>query len=313
MKYNTFIDASPKVSELGLGAWQLGVNSGWKDMSETEAINMVHMALDSGINFIDTAPNYGHGTGESRLGKALQTVDRDSFVLNTKFGHTDDGRLNFESSYIRTSLEGSLRRLKLEYVDSLIIHNPPSDYLDGNKNDHYEILEKLKDEGKIRAYGASLDSYEDMRLFMETTGCEVIEAFLNILHQDSVRAFDLAIAKKVGIIAKIPYDSGWLTGKYNASSQFTGVRSRWSEDDIKTRAALVKRVSEIIGNDLSIMEAALLFCLSFEAVSTVIPGNVSLQQLRQNIDVLNKSIPENVVLELKNFYKEEVEPLRIPW
>ena len=69
----------------------------------------------------------------------------------------------------------------MDYVDSLIIHNPPFEYLDGNKNDHYEILGKLKDEGKIKAYGASLDTFKEMKLFIETTECEVVEAFFNIL------------------------------------------------------------------------------------------------------------------------------------
>jgi aryl-alcohol dehydrogenase-like predicted oxidoreductase len=83
-------------------------------------------------------------------------------VVNTKFGHMDTDATHYDSNGIRKSLEGSLKRLQMEYVDSLIIHNPPFGYLDGNKNDHYEILEKLKDEGKIRGYGASLDTYKEI-------------------------------------------------------------------------------------------------------------------------------------------------------
>ena len=154
MKYKKYIKDSINISEIGLGAWQLGQNSGWKSMTEIEAIKLVHKSLDFGINFFDTAPNYGHGTGEERLGKALKDVDRSKIVINTKFGHTHTGTLNFSSNYIRESLEGSLKRLQVEYVDSLIIHNPPSEYFDGSKNDHYEILDKLIEEGKIRAYGA---------------------------------------------------------------------------------------------------------------------------------------------------------------
>jgi len=77
------------------------------------------------------------------LGKALKGKDRSKVVINTKFGHTDQGTLNFSSGYIRESLEGSLRRLQVDYFDSRIIHNPPAGYYDGNKNDHYEILERL--------------------------------------------------------------------------------------------------------------------------------------------------------------------------
>ena len=164
MKYNKYIKDSALVSEIGLGAWQLGKNSGWQSMTEKNAVELVEKSLEYGINFFDTAPNYGYGTGEDRLGKALKGVDRSKIVINTKFGHTDSGITNFNSNYIRESLEGSLKRLQVDYVDSLIIHNPPFEYLDGSKNDHYEILERLIEEGKIKAYGASLDTYEDMKL-----------------------------------------------------------------------------------------------------------------------------------------------------
>ena len=312
MKYNKYIKQAPRVSKIGLGAWQLGVNSGWQSMSEEEAIEMVHKSLDHGVNFFDTAPNYGRGTSETRLGKALKGIDRSKIVINTKFGHTDSGKTNFSSIYIRESLEGSLSRLQMDYVDSLIIHNPPFEMLDGNKNAHYEILEKLKAEGKIRAYGASLDSYDEMKLFMETTGGEVIEAFFNILHQDSARAFDLAKNKGVGIIAKIPLDSGWLSGKYNADSTFDNIRARWTRTDIKTRAALVERIKNIIGND-NLAQTALSFCLAYEAVSTVIPGNTTIDQLMSNLDSLNNPISRELVEKLEHFYQNEVKALKLPW
>jgi len=235
MKYKKYIKDSINISEIGLGSWQLGQNSGWKSMTEIEAIKLVHKSLDYGINFFDTAPNYGHGTGEERLGKALKDVDQSKIVINTKFGHTHTGTLNFSSNYIRESLEGSLKRLQVDYVDSLIIHNPPSKYFDGSKNDHYEILDKLIEEGKIKAYGASLDTYDDMKLLMDTTNSKVIEIFFNIFHQDTLRGFEKAQTKEVGIIVKIPLDSGWLTGKYNAESSFNDIPSRWSKESCPSK------------------------------------------------------------------------------
>ena len=127
-----------KVSELGLGCMGLSYGYG-SDISKKSAIEVIRTAYDLGINFFDTAPNYGNGTSELRLGKGLKAFDRDTIVINTKFGHTDTGGTNYESGYIRESLEGSLKRLQIDYVDSLIIHNPPFEYLDGNKNDHYDI------------------------------------------------------------------------------------------------------------------------------------------------------------------------------
>ncbi len=313
MRYNKLIKSSPLVSEIGFGAWQLGINSGWRNVSEKESIDMIHHSLESGVNFFDTAPNYGFGTSELRLGKALKGIDRSKIVINTKFGHTDSGHTNYRSNYIRESLEGSLKRLQLDYVDSLIIHNPPLEYLDGNKNDHYEILSKLKDEGKIKAYGASLDTYQEMKLFIDTTECEVIEAFFNIFHQDAANAFDLAMEKEVGIIVKIPFDSGWLTGKYNEDIVFSDIRSRWSREDIKTRALLVNRLKQLIDEDINLAQMAISFCLAFDAVSTVIPGNTSISQLKTNLDSLKKPLPNKLIEKFQIFYQEEVKELNLPW
>ena len=313
MKYNEYIKQSTLVSEMGLGAWQLGANSGWKRMSEKDAIDMVCKSVEAGINFFDTAPNYGYGTSETRLGKALKNYDRSKIVINTKFGHTDSGVTNFNSDYIRASLEGSLQRLQTDYVDSFLIHNPPSHYLDGNLNAHYEILERLQKEGKIRAYGASLDTYDEIKLFIETTNCGVVEVFFNILHQDAARAFNLAKKKGVGIIVKIPLDSGWLSGKYHAESTFNDIRSRWSRNDIKTRADLIDKVRRIINNDDSLVQTAISFCLAYESVSTVIPGNTTMTQLESNLDSMNKPISRELVLKLEEFYQNEVKGLNLPW
>ena len=117
MIYNKFIKDTIPVSKIGLGAWQLGVNSGWQSLTEKEAIALVEKSFDYGINFFDTAPNYGNGTGELRLGKALKQLDRNQFVINTKFGHTATGTTNYNSDHIRESLEGSIKRLQIDYVD----------------------------------------------------------------------------------------------------------------------------------------------------------------------------------------------------
>ncbi len=313
MEYNKYIKKSPLVSEIGLGTWQLGENSGWKSMSEKEAIDMVYKSIELGVNFFDTAPNYGHGTSESRLGKALKDFDRNKIVINTKFGHSVTGETNFSANRIRETLEGSLKRLQVDYIDSLILHNPPYEYLDGKNNPHYEILERLMDDGKINAYGASLDTYDDMKLFMDTANCSVIEAFFNILHQDTALAFGLAQKKEVGIIVKIPLDSGWLSGKYNAESTFNDIRIRWSKMDIITRSNLIKKVKIILDQENNLAQSAISFCLAYDAVSTVIPGNTTIAQLKSNLESANKPISKELVQKLENFYQNEVKYLNLPW
>ena len=313
MKYNQLINESAAVSEIGLGAWQLGIKSGWKEMTENEAIELVQTSIEMGVNFFDTAPNYGLGSSELRLGKALKVYDRERLVVNTKFGHKDTGGTNYHSNDIRRSLEASLQRLQMDYVDSLILHNPPYELLDGNRNDHYEILEKLKEEGKIKAYGASHDTYKEIEQLLQTTNSKVMEVFFNILHQDAARAFDLAKEKNVGIIVKIPLDSGWLTGKYNENSVFDDIRKRWSKDDIQTRASLIDKAKNIIGQEANLAQTAVSFCLAFDAVSTVIPGNTNVQQLKENISGISNPISKELVEKLAAFYQNEVKELKIPW
>jgi aryl-alcohol dehydrogenase-like predicted oxidoreductase len=313
LKYNEFIKGASLVSEIGMGAWQLGENSGWKSISEKEALAMVCKAMELGVNFFDTAPNYGLGTSELRLGKALKDFDRNKVVINTKFGHSVTGEINFNAKEIRKSLEGSLKRLKVDYIDSLILHTPPIEYLDGNNNPHYDILERLVAEGKIKAFGASLDSYKDMKLFMDTTNGKVIEAFFNILHQDAALAFGQAQEKGIGVIVKIPLDSGWLSGKYNAESTFHDIRSRWSKMDIITRSNLVKKVKKILHHETNLAQSALSFCLAYDAVSTVIPGNTSIVQLKNNLESVNKPLSREIVKELEVFYQNEVMHLHLPW
>ena len=313
MNYRNYLEGGIQVSELGFGAWQLGVESGWSAVSASDADRMIRTALDSGINFFDTAPNYGHGTSEERLGKVFKTLDREAIVANTKFGRLDDGSVDFSATQIRGSIERSLKRLQLDFVDSVIIHSPPSELLDGNKVDHYEVLERLQDEGKIRAYGASVDRAYEIETMLATTNAKVFQCFFNILHQDAKRAFDAVQAHGATVIAKIPFDSGWLTGKYDAQSRFEGVRSRWSQDDIRTRAQLVDRVREIIGEEASLQEAALGFCKAFDAVSTVIPGAVSEDQLRANRAAIEFTLDRSIREALEAFYREEVEPLDLPW
>ncbi|PQJ76119.1 oxidoreductase [Polaribacter gangjinensis] len=313
MNYRNYTTTIQKVSEIGLGTWQLGDDFCWKSVSEKEATTIVEKAIDLGINFFDTAPNYGLGTSEERLGRILKNHERDSFVINTKFGHNHLGKTDYSSKTIRNSLESSLKRLQMECVDSLIIHNPPLHFLDGNKNDHYEILERLIEEGKIKAYGASLDTFEEMKLLMETTNATVIEAFFNILHQDAKLAFQLAEKKEVAIIAKIPLDSGWLTGKYDAKSVFTDIRNRWSKHDIETRARLVNRVKEILQQEDNLAQKAISFCLAYKTVSTVIPGALSISQLESNVKSTLYPIYETELIKLEEFYNNEVANLQLPW
>jgi aryl-alcohol dehydrogenase-like predicted oxidoreductase len=208
MRYKHYIPGAPPVSQIGLGGAQLGFVSEWPSIPEKLAQSVLEMALERGVNFIDTAPRYCAGQSEERIGRALQGKDRSKVVINTKFGFKPHEEADFSLNSIRESLEKSLRRLNTDYVDSFFFHNPPKHYLNGKETDLYALLEDLKQEGKIRTYGASLDNAHEMHMLMDTTDSQVIEAQYSILHQETAEAFEKAQAKKVAIIAKIPLGSG---------------------------------------------------------------------------------------------------------
>ena len=124
---------------------------------------------------------------------------------------------------------------------------------------------------------------------------------------------DLAKEKNVSLIVKSPLDSGWLSGKYNAESTFNDIRRRWSRQDIKTRAHLVNRIKEIVHEKDNLAHKAISFCLAYDAVSTVIPGNVNIAQLSSNVESINNPISKELVEKLEDFYLNEVRQFKLPW
>lgn len=313
MEYRDYIKGDTQVSTIGLGAWQLGVDAGWTTLSEKEAIHLVHKALDLGVNFFDTAPVYGNGTSELRLGKAFVGKDRSKLVINSKFGRLADGRVDFNAKHITATVEGSLKRMGIDYLDSVIIHSPPFAFLDGRHQEHYAILDYLKASGKIKAYGASIDSASEIEMLLKTTNATIIHAFFNVFHQDALGAAERIAEKNATVVAKIPLDSGWLTGKYTKDSVFSGVRNRWSKEEIATRAHLVDRFRSLVGTHRNLAQTALAFCLGNRLIASVIPGCVSEQQHVSNIESASKPLSNEMIKQLHAFYKEEVKPLKLPW
>lgn len=311
MKYRQLGRTGMKVSEIGFGSWQLGNARDWGKMTDKQAVSLVHEAIDQGCNFFDTAPNYGGGMSESILGEALDGR-RAHVVINTKFGHQADHTVNFYPKNIRRSVEGSLRRLKTDYLDSLLLHNPPFECLTGN-TDHFTELEKLKREGKIRAFGASIDSAREMEALLDFTESKVIEVMFNLFHQDPRQAFKKAANKNVGLIVKVPLDSGWLSGKYDDKSVFTDIRNRWDGKQLKKRAELLPAVREALEPEETMVQLALRYILHYQEVSTVIPGAKNLEQLTENLSATAAKISAEKVKKLEVMWEKELKQNPIGW
>lgn len=311
MKKRSLGNTGIEVSEIGFGAWQLGNEKDSGKMTDTEAIHLVEQAMDEDCTFFDTAPNYGDGRSEEIIGKAIRK-NRDQIIVSSKAGHQTNGELNFEPEQLRKSVEGSLSRLQTDYLDCLLLHNPPFAML-SSESLQFELLELLKSEGKIRAYGASVDTGKEVNELLKYTNSQVIEVMFNLFHQEPVESIKLAYQQGVGIIGKIPLDSGWLTGKYDRHSTFSGIRDRWSEEEIKRRAQLVERVHHILGEDVSMVQSALQYILSFKEVSTTIPGARKPMQLQHNLSASEGELPIAVLHELHKLWKKDIANSRLPW
>ncbi len=312
MKTRAYGSTGKFVSEIGFGAWQLGSDM-WGGPEEADGIRLVQEAVDKGVNFFDSAPGYGAGLSEIILGKALKGV-RDKVVINTKLGFpagNRDYRLNHE--FIEKSIDESLERLQTDYLDSILLHNPPFELLNGS-SPHYEVFEKLKAKGKIGAYGASVDTSKDMFELINTTPSGVVEILYNIFFQETADAIKLAGEKNIAVIVKVPLDSGWLSGKYNSKSIFVDdVRDRWDDEQISRRAELLDKISFATENNTSMIQAALRFVLALPGVSTVIPGMKNIEQMLENVSASDAEMPAEHVEKLIEIWNSDIKDNMLKW
>jgi len=291
-----------EVSEIGYGAWQLGTSDFWGEMADSEGHAMVHCALDMGCTLFDTAPNYADTHSERLLGEALKGR-RDKVVLVSKFGHVPGGGADFSEGWMWTSLHDSLKRLQTEYLDVFMLHSPPPECRNG-AHPVWDAMRKARDQGKIRFYGASVDNALEMRECLETSDPQVLEVLFNILHQDARKAFDLVRRDDVGILTKVPLDSGWLSGKYNAQSVFTGVRARWTPEQIQQRAQLVEQLDWLTEDGTPLPQKSLAYLLSYPEVGSVIPGARSIDQLKVNLAVSGQRLTHEARAKLEAFWND---------
>lgn len=308
MKYNSVSKVDFKISEISFGAWQLGNGLHFSQMSDEDAIDLVQKALEAGVTLFDTAPNYGGGNSERLLGLALKDC-REKVFISTKFGHSANG-MNFDVDFLEVSVRDSLKRLNTTYLDSVILHNPGQEMLYGT-HPIYDEFKRLKSLGLIKYYGVSIDHPHELEIVLKHNDVDVIELMFNIVHQSPKMWLDEVHKQGILLLAKVPFDSGWLTGKYNKDTKFKDIRSRWTKENKEVRAKIIEKVKEITGDD--IIHASLRFILNFDGVTTVIPGTKNVQQLESNINTTYFELTDEQQKRLENLYDEIIKDLDTPW
>jgi aryl-alcohol dehydrogenase-like predicted oxidoreductase len=261
---------------------------GWGSQDREESKRAVRRALDLGVNFFDTADVYGQGISEMILGEVLPSASPD-VVICTKYGirETETGQAtrDFSPAWLERCIEGSLKRLRRDRVDVLLLHSPPDDF-NWSTFDRGP-LEKLVKEGKIRCYGTSCRGYRGAENVLSHRFGSVIEAIYNVLDRRMEnKVLPQAQLMNIGVIARVPLASGFLTGKYIKSPphfESNDFRSTFSADEIQWRWEAARKLSFLDDLPGKMTSSALRFCLSHPGISTVIPGMRSVRQVEDNV------------------------------
>ncbi len=285
------------VGEVGLGTWQIGGN--WGEVPDETGLAVLRTAYELGTTFFDTADVYGDGRSETLIGKFLkETKVRDRLFIATKLGRRGDPGWpgNFTREIVRRHTEDSLRRLGIDALDLTQLHCVPPDVL--TRGELFGWLEELKREGKIKAYGASVEAMAEAVWCCTQPGCASLQIIFNIFRQKPIRVlFDTARAKGVALIVRLPLASGLLGGRMTRATQFPAEDHRNFNRDGQSfnvgetfaglpftkGVELADALKPSVPAGLTLSEMALRWCLDFEAVSVIIPGAKNPGQVHANI------------------------------
>jgi aryl-alcohol dehydrogenase-like predicted oxidoreductase len=303
MNYRKFGKTNWSVSEISLGTWQVG--GGWgKTFDEKLANRIIHQAIDLGINFIDTADVYDGGLSEAAVGKAVRESPERIFVA-TKCGrqiqpHTADG---YQPNLLRAFVESSLRNSGLEAIDLIQLHCPPTPVY--GREDIFEMFEKLREEGKIKAVGVSVETVEEALAAMRYDIVSSIQVIFNMFRlKPSQKLFTHPDIDNFGIIARVPLASGLLSGKFDNATVFSQTDHRqfnrngeafdkgetFSGVDYQKGLAAVEELKDIFRGNENLASWAIRWVLMFPEVSTVIPGASKVEQVISNVNA--SQLPE---------------------
>jgi len=294
MHYRSLGRTGWNVSEISFGAWAIG--GAWGTVSDRESLAALNKAVDSGVNFIDTADVYGDGRSERLIGR-LKKDRKEQIIVATKAGR----RLPKQTveGYNRENLAGwihdSLRNLSTDCLDLLQLHCPPSALY--NRAEVFGVLDDLVRAGKIRYYGVSVECVEEALGAIEHPNVQTVQIIFNCFRQRPAEVlFARARERRVGILARVPLASGLLTGKLRPDSKFApddhrqfnrhgeafDVGETFSGVDYDAGLAAVEELRAVLPEGFTLSQFALRWILMFGEVTCAIPGGKRPEQVAEN-------------------------------
>lgn len=319
MQYRELGRTGWKVSTVSFGAWAIGGT--WGAVDDHDSLAALHRALDLGVNFFDTADVYGDGRSEQLMAQ-LRKQRREPFYVATKAGRrleqqTPEG---YSRQNLTAWVERSLKNMETETLDLLQLHCPPTTVY--YMPEVFGILDDLKQAGKLRFYGVSVERVEEALKAIEYPGVQSVQIIFNIFRQ---RPRDLffaeALRRKVGILARLPLSSGMLTGKLTRDSRFAADDHRlfnrqgesfdrgetFSGLDYEIGLEVVEQLRPLLPPGASMAQMALRWILMFPAVTCAIPGGKRPSQVEENVaaaDLL--PLPESSMKAIDDLYTQKV-------
>ncbi len=319
MKTRTFDGTGFSAGEVGLGTWQLGGD--WGEVPDEVALATLRAAHEAGTNFFDTADVYGAGRSEQLVGRFLKETRAKVFVA-TKLGRAADPGWprNFTRDSVRRHTEASLRRLGVDALDLTQLHCVPPEVL--KRGEMFGWLGELQAEGKIRAFGASVESMDEALWCLQQKGCASLQIIFNVFRQKPIATlFAAARARGVAFIVRLPLASGLLAGKFTRATRFpAGDHRNYNRDGqafnvgetfaglpFEKGVELADALKPLVPAGYTMAEMALRWCLDFDAVSVIIPGAKNPQQARANARVSGlAALPRELHHQLAEFYQRDV-------
>jgi len=323
VEYRALGTTDMKVSAISFGAWAIG--AAWGPVDDEESMRALHAAVDTGVNFVDTADVYGDGRSERLVARLRRERPGDTIHVATKAGR----RLPQQSvaGYSRENLaawvERSLRNLEMDAVDLLQLHCPHPDVYD--RPEVFGLLDDLVAAGKVRFYGVSVETVDEATRALRHPNVRTVQIIFNMLRLKPADQFlAAAAARRVGVLARVPLASGLLSGKFTAASRFDADDHRaynrqgerfdkgetFSGVPYDVGLEVVETLRALVPPGATLAQLALRWILMFPAVSCAIPGAKTPAQARQNAEAAAlPPLDEKTMSAVRALYDEKIRPL----
>ncbi|MEM5029594.1 aldo/keto reductase [Priestia sp. WB3] len=289
MKKVTLGRTNLQVNPIGLGTNAVGGHNLFPNLSEDAGRELVETALDQGVNFLDSAFIYGLGRSEELIGEIIaKRGGRENLVLATKGAHKEvNGQIELDNSrdFLREQVENSLKRLKTDYIDLYYMHFPdgrtPLEEVAGT-------LKELKDEGKIRAIGASNLDFEQLQAFNRDGYLDVLQSEYSLLKREAEKdLLPYCVEHRISFIPYFPLASGLLTGKFTKDATFDDIRAK---DPLFQGEAFLQNLEKVDklkaiaqSKNAETAHVALAWLIAQDGIDAIIPGAKRAEQVQQNL------------------------------